>query len=268
MSFQDQIGELSPKHFFEWMLLRCDDVDGKHTADQGRGRLHRDETSAHDSNAGAGDRLGENASTVLKGPQHHHMRQVSSRNIQSSWRSACGEKKLLIGSLVPVCQTQTFVPGLDVLDGRAALEVDAKVGQGMPGDWQSVVREGALEIVLREKRPVIGLFALLREYRYPATPAKLANCVRCSKPRCATAHDRHRAKRVLAPTGTRGCFRVGRLHGEAIAIERYRILQQSVESGSRCRFAGRKVEACMMPRTADGRADDNAFVQRSAEMRA
>jgi hypothetical protein len=81
VSFQDQIGELSPKHFFEWMLLRCDDVDGKHTADQGRGRLHRDEASANDSNAGAGVRLGENASTVLKGPQHHHMRQVSSRNI-------------------------------------------------------------------------------------------------------------------------------------------------------------------------------------------
>ena len=93
------------------------------------------------------------------------MRQVSSRNTQSSWRSACGEKKLLIGSLVPVRQTQTFVPGLDFLDARASLEVDAKVGQGMPGDWQPVVPERALKIVLREKRPVIRLFALLREYR-------------------------------------------------------------------------------------------------------
>ena len=93
------------------------------------------------------------------------MRQVSSRNAQSSWRSACGEKKLLIGSLVPVRQTQTFVPGLDFLDTRATLEVNAKVGQGVPGDWQPVVPERALKIVLREKRPVIGLFALLREYR-------------------------------------------------------------------------------------------------------
>ena len=110
--------------------------------------------------------IGENASAVLKGPQHHHMRQVSSRNIQSSWSSARGEEKLLIGSLVPVRQAQSFVSGLDLLDARAALEVDAKVDQGMPGDWQSVVPEGALEIVFREKRPVIGLFALLREYRY------------------------------------------------------------------------------------------------------
>jgi hypothetical protein len=125
-------------------------------------------------------------------------------------------------------------------DALITLEVDAKVDQGMPGDRQSVVPEGALEIVLREKRPVIRLFALLREYRYPATPAKLSNCARCSKPRCATAHDRHRAKRVLAPTGTPRCFHVGRLHGEAIVIERNRILQQSVESGSRCRFARRR----------------------------
>ena len=130
VSFQDQIGELSPKHFFEWMLLGCDDVDGKHTADQGRGRLHRDETSAHDSNAGVGDRLGENASTVLKGPQHHHMRQVSSRNIQSSWSSARGEEKLFIGSLVPVRQTEAFVSEADLLDALITLEVDAKVGQG------------------------------------------------------------------------------------------------------------------------------------------
>src|SRR3984885_2377647 len=188
VSFQDQIGKLSPKHFFEWMLLRCDDVDGKHTAHQGRGRLHRDETSAHDSNAGAGDRLGENASTVLKGPQHHHMRQVSSRNIQSSWSSARGKEQLRIESLVPVRQAQSFDSGLDLLHALVALEVEAKVSQAVPCDWQSVVPKRALEIVLREKRPVIGLFALLREYRYPATPAKLSNCVCCSKPGCATAH--------------------------------------------------------------------------------
>ena len=189
-------------------------------------------------------------------------------NIKSSWSGARSEEQLLVGSLVSVHQPQSFVFGLDLLDARVAFEIDAKVNKRMPGDGQSVVPEGALEIVLREKRPVIGLFALLREYRYPATPAKLSNCVRCSKPRCATAHDRDRAKRVLASTGTPSCFHVGRLHGEAIVIKRNRILQQSVESGSRCRFAGRKVEACMMPRTADGRADDNAFVQRSAEMRA
>ena len=33
----------------------------------------------------------------------------------------------------------------------------------MPGDWQPVIAEGALEIILREKRPVIGLLALLGE---------------------------------------------------------------------------------------------------------
>jgi hypothetical protein len=32
MSFQDQIGQFSPKHFLERMLLRRDDVDGKATA--------------------------------------------------------------------------------------------------------------------------------------------------------------------------------------------------------------------------------------------
>jgi hypothetical protein len=50
---------------------------------------------------------------------------------------------------------------VDLLDARAALEVDAKVSQGMTGDWLMVVPEGALKIVLREKRPIIGLFALL-----------------------------------------------------------------------------------------------------------
>ena len=268
VSLQNQIGEFSPKHLLERMLLRCDDVDGKHAAEQGRRRLHRDETSAHDSNASAGDHLGENASAVLKGPQHHHMRQVSSRNIQSSWSGARGEEKLLIGSLVPVRQTQAFVSGLDLLDALVALEVHAKVSQGMPGDWQSVVPEGALEIVLREKRPVIGLFALLREYRYPATPAELANCVRCREPGRATAHDRHRPKRGLALYDTSRCLRAGGLHEEAVIIKRNRVLEQSVESGSGCRFVGRKIEASMMPRTPDGRADDNTLVQRSAEVRA
>ena len=84
------------------MLLRRDDVDGKSAAEQGRRRLHRDETSAHHSNASAGGHLGENASAVPKGAQHHHMRQVSSRNIQLSWSGACGEQELLVGSLVPV----------------------------------------------------------------------------------------------------------------------------------------------------------------------
>ena len=55
--------------------------------------------------------------------------------------------------------------GLDFLDARVAFEIDAKVNKGLPGNGQSVIPESALEIVLREKRPVIGLFALLREYR-------------------------------------------------------------------------------------------------------
>jgi hypothetical protein len=61
---------------------------------------------------------------------------------------------------------------------------------------------------------------------------------------------------------------VGRLHAEAIVIERNGILVQSVESGSGCRFAGRKVEACMMPRAPDGGACDHAFVKRTTEVRA
>ena len=43
---------------------------------------------------------------------------------------------------------------------------------------------------------------------------------------------------------------------------------QSVESRSGCRFAGRKVEACMMPRAPDGGACDHAFVKRTTEVRA
>ena len=86
------------------------------------------------------------------------------------------------------------------------------------------------------------------------------NCVRRREPCRAAADARYRAKRVIAPTGTSRCFRVGRLHAEAVIIERNRILEPSVESGSRRRFAGRKVEAGMMPRAADGSAYDNAFV--------
>jgi hypothetical protein len=149
VSLQNQIGQFSPKHLLERMLLRCDDVDGKPAAGQGRRRLHRYETSAHYSNASAGSHLGEKALAVLKGAQHHHMRKVSSRNIQSSWSGARGEEQLRIGSLVPVRQSQSFVSGLDLLDALVAVEVDAKVSQGMPGDWQAVVPKGALEVVLR-----------------------------------------------------------------------------------------------------------------------
>jgi hypothetical protein len=42
--------------------------------------------------------------------------------------------------------------GLELLDAHGAFEIDAKVSQVMPGDWQPVVSEDALEIVLREKR--------------------------------------------------------------------------------------------------------------------
>ena len=268
VSPQNQIGEFSPKYLFERMLLRRDDVDGKSAAEQGRRRLHRDETSAHDSNASAGDRLGENASAVPKGPQHHHMRQVSSRDIQSSWSGARGEKQLLVGSLVPVRQAQSFVSGVDLLDAFVALEVDAKISQGMPGDRQSVVPEAALEIVLREKRPVIGLFALLRESDTPLRQPSLRIASAAANP----AAPPPRSPSFQAPSSRRpvlrGVLRAGRLHAEAVIIELHRIFQQSVESGSRCRFAGCKVEACMMPRTADARADDNAFVQRTAEVRA
>ena len=156
--------------------------------------------------------------------------------------------------------------GLDLLDARVAFEIDAKVDQEMPGDGQSVIPESALEIVLREKRPVIGLLALVREYCYPATPADLANCVRRREPGRATAYDRHRPKRDLVPSDTTKCLRAGWLYGEAIIIDRNRIFEQSVESGSRCRFPSLKVEARMMPRTSDGRTDDNTLVQRTAEV--
>jgi hypothetical protein len=68
------------------------------------------------------------------------MRQVSSRNIQSSWNSARGDEKLFIGSLLPVRQTEAFVSEADLSDTLITLEVHAKVDQGMPGDWQSVDR--------------------------------------------------------------------------------------------------------------------------------
>jgi hypothetical protein len=61
---------------------------------------------------------------------------------------------------------------------------------------------------------------------------------------------------------------VGGLHAEAIAIERNSVLLQSVEGGSGCRFAGRKVKACMMPRAPNGRARDHALVKRTTEVRA
>ena len=116
------------------MLLRRDDVDGKATAEQGRRRLHRDETSAYDSNAGARARLSEKAAAVLKRPQHHYMRQISAWYFQPSWSGASGEEQLLIGSHISVRQPQLFISGVDLLDACAALEVDAKVSQGMTGD--------------------------------------------------------------------------------------------------------------------------------------
>lgn len=94
--------------------------------------------------------MGENPAALPKGEQHHHMRQVSSRDIQLSWSGARREEQLRVGSLVPVRQAQSFVFGLDLLNALAALKVDAKVSQGMLGDRQSVVPEAALEIVLRE----------------------------------------------------------------------------------------------------------------------
>jgi hypothetical protein len=53
--------------------------------------------------------------------------------------------------------------GLDFLDARVAFEIDAKVNNGVPGDGQSVIPESALEIVLREKSPIIGLLGFVRE---------------------------------------------------------------------------------------------------------
>jgi hypothetical protein len=153
-----------------------------------------------------------------------------------------------------------------LLDARVALEIDAQVNKGMPGNGQSVIPESALEIVLRKKSPVIGLLGFVREYCYPATPADLANCVRRREPGRAAAYDRHRPKRDLVPSDTTKYLCAGWLCGEAIVIDRNRIFEQSVESGSRCRFLRLKIEARMMPRTSDGRTDDNTLVQRTAEV--
>jgi hypothetical protein len=54
-----------------------------------------------------------------------------------------------------------------LLDARVALEIDAQVNKGMPGNGQSVIPESALEIVLRKKSPVMGLLGFVREYCYP-----------------------------------------------------------------------------------------------------
>jgi hypothetical protein len=62
------------------------------------------------------------------------------------------------------------------------------------------------------------------------------------------------------PFDTTKCLRAAWLYGEAIIIDRNRIFEQSVESGSRRRFLSLKVEARMMPRTPDGCTDDNTLV--------
>jgi hypothetical protein len=90
--------------------------------------------------------------------------------------------------------------------------------------------------------------------------------VRRREPGSAAAYDRHRPKRDLVPSDTTKCLRAGWLYGEAIILDRNRIFEQSVESGSGCRFLSLKVESCMMPRTSDGRTDDNTLVQRTAEV--
>jgi hypothetical protein len=87
------------------------------------------------------------------------MREVRPGNVQSSWSSARSEQEFRIRSLVAVPHAQQFAFWFDVLDAFD-LEIDAKVAYGMPGDGQSIVPKRALEIVLREKGPVIWLLAL------------------------------------------------------------------------------------------------------------
>jgi hypothetical protein len=53
-----------------------------------------------------------------------------------------------------------------------------------------------------------------------------------------------------------------------VIIEFHWILEQGVESRGRCGFAGSKIETRMMPRTSNGRANDDALVERTAEVRA
>ncbi len=124
--------------------------------------------------------------------------------------------------------------GLDLLDARVAFEIDAKVKKRMPGDGQSVIPESTLEIVLREKSPIIRLLDFVREYCYPATPADLANCVRRRESSRATAYDRHRPKRKrdLVPSDTTKCLRAGWLYGEAIILDRTGYSSEASKAGA------------------------------------
>jgi hypothetical protein len=159
------------------MLFRRNDVNGKPSTGQRGCGLHSDEAASDDSDTGAADHIGEDASAVVQGTQHHHMREVPPWNVQSSWSSPRRKQELRIRSLIAIPQAQKLVFGFDVLNALA-FEVDAKIGQGMLGDRQSIVPERALEIVLSEKRPVVRLLAFFREDRDPSFPTKLAYCVR------------------------------------------------------------------------------------------
>ena len=65
MSLQNQVGQFSTEHVLKRMFFRRNDVNGKPAAFQGGGRLHGDEAAPDDSDTGAADDVGKDASAVL-----------------------------------------------------------------------------------------------------------------------------------------------------------------------------------------------------------
>ena len=138
----------------------------------------------------------------------------------------------------------------------------------MPCNRKPVVPECALEVILGEKRTVVGLVGFVRKDRNGAPPAEVAERVRRREPGCATAHDRHGSERDVDLAEPWSGLRLGRLYREAIPFNNDSIFLQGVESWRRRRLAGRKVEAGMVPRAADDPVGEDPLVQRAGEMRA
>ena len=245
-----------------------DDVDRQAAAAQGRRRLHRDKASADHNDAGVRGRVSENAPAVAEAPQRHDMRQIASGKGRSPRRGAGRKQQFRVSSLVAVGEPQSPADGVDLLNARAAMKVDADVGERMPGDREPVVAAGSLEVVLGEKRPVVGLVGLFGEDRYRARPAELAQRVGRREPGRAAANDRHRPEHRVALFRTARCELLGRPDPEAIPVDLDRVGSQGVESRSPHRLARLQIEAGMMPRATNLSVRDEPLVQRPGDMRA
>ncbi len=186
----EEAGQLLARHPRQHPRLELDH-GGVRPQRPGRGgRLQPDIAAPHDGQSPAGTQRLLQPLGVGEMSQLQKVAVVRARQAQLTVRRAGGQDQDLVGGLAPAAQPYPTPLPVDRLGARPEPELDALVGvEGVGPEFQGLAVGLALEIGLRQRRPLIRDLGFLADQQDRAGVAVLAQQGRSGSPGVAGAHD-------------------------------------------------------------------------------